>query len=301
MSSALNATHSGPCAARSRLPENSPSGFNFNPGVSNRLPDTYMAQPSASTGRVALVGGGPGDPELLTVKAARLISEADAIVYDHLVGDGVLALARPDAERIYVGKEAGNHTLPQDDINRLLVRLAQAGKRVVRLKGGDPYIFGRGGEEIETLVADGVAFEVVPGITAATGASCYAGIPLTHRDHAQSCTFVTGHLKDGTVNLDWAGLARPHQTLVFYMGIGAAAEICAKLITHGLPAGTPAAVVRHATMPDQQRVTATLAALPEAITTQGITSPALIIVGDVVQLAGKLDWHAQQRHAVPAA
>ena len=241
-------------------------------------------------GKVWLVGAGPGDPELLTLKAARLISQADALVYDHLVGDGIVDLARPDARRIYAGKEASNHTLPQGAINTLLVDLAREGLSVVRLKGGDPFIFGRGGEELETLVASGIPFEVVPGVTAAAGCAAYGGFPLTHRDHAQALTFVTGHLKDGTVNLDWPALARPGQTVVFYMGIGAAAEICRQMMAHGLPSMTPAAVVRNGTLPSQQTLLATLGTLPHRIVEAGIKPPALIVVGSVVGLHAKLNW-----------
>jgi len=246
--------------------------------------------PPLEAGKVWLVGAGPGDPELLTVKAARLIAQADALVFDHLVSDDIMDLARPDARRIYAGKEASKHTLPQDSINQLLVDLAQEGLSVVRLKGGDPFIFGRGGEELETLVASGIPFEVIPGVTAAAGCAAYAGFPLTHRDHAQAVTFVTGHLKDGTVNLDWPALARPRQTVVFYMGIGAAGEICRQMINHGLPSMTPAAVVRNGTLPDQQTLLATLGTLPQLIAESGIKPPALIVVGSVTQLHKKLNW-----------
>lgn len=239
---------------------------------------------------VYLVGAGPGDPELLTLKAARLIRAADALVYDHLVGPDILAMASPTAERIYAGKEAGNHTLPQEEINALLVRLAARHATIVRLKGGDPFIFGRGGEEIEELVASGIGFEVVPGITAASGMAAYAGIPLTHRDHAQSCVFVTGHLKDGTVNLDWPALARPHQTLVIYMGVGALPAICERLTGHGMPADTPAALVRNATRPDQKVLAATLATLPAQAAAAHFAPPALIVVGSVVSLHQRLSW-----------
>ena len=241
-------------------------------------------------GKVWLVGAGPGDPDLLTVKAARLISQADAIVYDHLVGNRIMDLARADARLIYAGKEASKHTLPQDSINQLLVDLARENLSVVRLKGGDPFIFGRGGEELETLVASGIPFEVIPGVTAAAGCAAYAGFPLTHRDHAQSLTFVTGHLKDGTVNLDWPALARPKQTVVFYMGIGAVNEICRQMINHGLPSMTPAAVVRNGTQPDQQTLLATLGTLPSRMAEFGIKPPALIVVGSVVNLQAKLNW-----------
>ena len=257
---------------------------------------------SCNPGTVYLVGSGPGDPELLTLKAARLVGAADVIVYDHLGAEGVLDLARPDAEKIYAGKEASNHALPQEEINVLLVRLAKQGKRVVRLKGGDPFIFGRGGEEIETLAEHGVPFEVVPGVTAAAGCGAYAGIPLTHRDHSQICVFATGHLKDGSVNLDWKALARPGQTVVFYMGIGGADEICKQLMSHGLPADHPAAVIQHGTSSRQRVLTADLGTLTEKIAAAGIRPPALIIIGTVVSLQEKLSWfkpeksHGQGRH-----
>ena len=241
-------------------------------------------------GKVWLIGAGPGDPDLLTVKAARLIAQADALVYDHLVGEGIMDLARSDARLIYAGKEASKHTLPQGSINQLLVDLAREGLSVVRLKGGDPFIFGRGGEELETLVASDIPFEVIPGVTAAAGCAAYSGFPLTHRDHAQALTFVTGHLKDGSVNLDWPALARPCHTIVFYMGIGAAAEICRQMISHGLPPTTPAAVVRNGTLPDQQTLLAPLGTLPERINESEIKPPALIIVGSVVSLHEKLSW-----------
>ena len=241
-------------------------------------------------GKVWLIGAGPGNPDLLTVKAARLIARADVLVFDHLVGDGIMDLARPDARRIYAGKEASKHTLPQDAINKLLVDLAREGLAVVRLKGGDPFIFGRGGEELEILAASGIPFEVVPGVTAASGCAAYSGFPLTHRDHAQAVTFVTGHLKDHTVNLDWPALARPNQTVVFYMGIGAAEEICRQMISHGLPPQTPAAVVRNGTLPTQQSLLATLETLPQRIEQAGITPPALIVVGSVVNLHARLNW-----------
>ncbi len=251
-----------------------------------------MIPPRASSlpGTVYLVGSGPGDPELMTLKAARLVREADVIVYDHLGAENVLDLARPEAEKIYAGKEASNHALPQEEINVLLVRLAKEGKRVVRLKGGDPFIFGRGGEEIETLAEHGVPFEVVPGVTAASGCGSYAGIPLTHRDHSQICVFATGHLKDGSVNLDWKALARPNQTVVFYMGIGGADEICRQLMENGLPTDHPAAVVQHGTSRRQRVLTATLGTLAAEINKSDIRPPALIIIGTVVTLQSRLAW-----------
>ncbi|WP_300438023.1 uroporphyrinogen-III C-methyltransferase [Zoogloea sp.] len=245
---------------------------------------------AAATGRVALVGAGPGDPELLTLRAARLLSRADVLVLDHLVSEGVLALVNPAAERIYVGKESGHHTVPQEEINQLLVRLAREGRQVVRLKGGDPFIFGRGGEELEELLAAGIPFEVVPGITAACGAGAYAGIPLTHRDYAQSVVFATGHRRAGESALDWTALARPHQTAVIYMGVGMLQSHCEAMIRHGRGADTPAALVENGTLPSQRVVTGTLETLPEIAAAAGIHPPALLIIGEVVSLAARLAW-----------
>jgi uroporphyrin-III C-methyltransferase len=246
-------------------------------------------------GMVHLVGAGPGDPELLTLRAARILGETDVVVYDHLVAPEVLDWVAPGAERIYAGKQRNNHTMAQDEINLLLVRLAHEGKHVVRLKGGDPFVFGRGGEELEALAAEGVPFEVVPGVTAACGVACYAGIPLTHRDHAQSCLFVTGHLKDGSADLDWAALARPRQTVVIYMGLNALPEICARLQGQGVAPDMPAAVVEQGTTTAQRVVTGTLATLPQRVA--GMASPCLIIVGEVVRLHDALAWFDPQRQA----
>jgi len=241
-------------------------------------------------GEVYLVGGGPGDPDLLTFRALRLMQQCDVCVYDKLVSPEVLELVRRDAELIYVGKSRDQHTLPQEQINALLAKLALEGKRVLRLKGGDPFIFGRGGEEIETLMQQGVPFQVVPGITAANGVSSYAGIPLTHRDYAQACLFITGHLKDGLLNLDWEAMSRPHQTVVIYMGLVGLAEICQQLILRGVSPDMPVAVVQQGTTQQQRVVTATLETLAIKVTAAAMKPPCLTIIGEVVQLREKLNW-----------
>ncbi len=236
-------------------------------------------------GGVAIVGAGPGDPDLLTLRALRLIQRADVVIYDKLVGPGVLDLARRDAERIYVGKSKGDHSKSQDEINALIAGQAQAGRRVVRLKGGDPFIFGRGGEELEYLRRRGIPVEVVPGITAALGCAAAAGIPLTHRDHAQAVTFATGQGKDGEPDLDWATLARLNQTLVIYMGVGAAGRIAARLIEHGLDPATPVAVIENGTLPSQKALYGRLSGLGWLVRQSDITGPALIVIGSVTALA----------------
>ena len=249
-----------------------------------------IAPAACASGRVFLVGAGPGDPELLTLRAVRVLGQADVIVYDHLVSAAVLDFARPGAERIYAGKRRNEHTLRQEQINALLVKLARQGRQVVRLKGGDPFIFGRGGEELQALAAHGVAFEVVPGVTAASGVSSYAGIPLTHRDHAQSCIFVTGHLKDGTADLDWPSLVRLKQTVVIYMGLGGLAEICHEMMLHGAAPDLPIAVVQEGSLASQKVVTGTLSNVPERVAQAGLKSPCLTIIGEVVKLHDELAW-----------
>lgn len=250
---------------------------------------------SMKTGEVYLVGGGPGDPDLLTFRALRLMQQADVIVHDRLVSQGVLDLCRRDAEMIYVGKERNKHTFRQEGINELLVRLAKQGKRVCRLKGGDPFIFGRGGEEIDTLVDEGVPFQVVPGITAASGVASYAGIPLTHRDYSQAVVFVTAHLKDGTTNLNWTGLVQPNQTLVFYMGLVGVEAICKGLISHGMSKDMPMSLVQRATTRDQKVLIGTLENMPELVKKSDIKPPTLIIVGEVVTLHKKLNWFEPEK------
>lgn len=241
-------------------------------------------------GEVYLVGGGPGDPELLTLRALRLIQQADVVLYDRLVSDGVMELVRRDAERIYVGKRRAEHTMQQENINQLLVDLAKQGKRVLRLKGGDPFIFGRGGEEIELLAQNNIPFQVVPGITAASGCSAYAGIPLTHRDYAQSVRFVTGHLKSDSTNLQWPELANPTQTLVFYMGLVGLKEICESLIGHGRSPQTPVALIEKGTTQEQRVLIADLSSIADVVAVNDVHAPTLFIVGEVVKLHDSLKW-----------
>ncbi|CAA7626927.1 Uroporphyrinogen-III methylase [Candidatus Terasakiella magnetica] len=250
-------------------------------------------------GKVTLVGAGPGDPDLLTVKAARLIGAAEVVVYDRLVSPEILALIPPQTERIYAGKALGNHHLIQDEINDLLLGLAQAGRDVVRLKGGDSFVFGRGSEEALHLARHGIAFEVIPGISAAAGCSTYAGIPLTHRGLATGVQFVTGHLReDRELELDWGKLADPATTLVIYMGLQALPEISAHLIAAGLAPDTPAAAIENGTTPRQRRVTGTLATLSDLTRAMGLQAPTLIVIGAVVSLSEDLDWFTAQ-HATP--
>ncbi|MGR5348238.1 uroporphyrinogen-III C-methyltransferase [Vibrio mediterranei] len=243
---------------------------------------------SLNAGFVSLVGAGPGDPDLLTVKGYRVIQSADVVVFDRLVSRDILSLAKPDAEMIYVGKKLDYHCVPQDQINQILVEKAKEGHKVVRLKGGDSFIFGRGGEELETLAESGINFEVVPGITAAAGATAYAGIPLTHRDHAQSVQFITGHVQKDGREIEWGSLAQSNNTLVFYMGLKQSGHITDKLITHGLSADTPCAVIENGTRKEQRVFQGPLNTLPQMACEA--ESPALIVVGSVTQLHHKLSW-----------
>ncbi|CAD5109447.1 siroheme synthase CysG [Zestomonas carbonaria] len=277
------------------------SVFAGKPGEGERLLEDKLSDAAPrALGEVYLVGAGPGDPDLLTFRALRLMQQADVVLYDRLVAPAIIELCRRDAERVYVGKQRADHSLPQEQINQRLVDLAKQGKRVLRLKGGDPFIFGRGGEEIEELAAHGIPFQVVPGITAASGCAAYAGIPLTHRDHAQSVRFVTGHLKDGSCDLPWADLVAPGQTLVFYMGLVGLPVICEQLIRHGRAADTPAALVQQGTTHKQRVFTGTLADLPELVARHEVHAPTLVIVGEVVKLRDKLAWfEGEQGDDVP--
>ena len=265
--------------------------FAGKPAEAERLLEEKLADSTVrSLGEVYLVGAGPGDPDLLTFRALRLMQQADVVLHDRLVPDAIIDLCRRDADRIYVGKARADHAVPQEQINQLLVRLAKEGKRVLRLKGGDPFIFGRGGEEIAELAAHGIPFQVVPGVTAANGCSAYAGIPLTHRDHAQSVRFVTGHLKDGTTNLPWQELVAQGQTVVFYMGLVGLPVICRELIAHGRAPDTPIALVQQGTTAHQRVLTGTLATLPGIVERTEIKPPTLLIVGEVVSLRDRLKW-----------
>jgi uroporphyrin-III C-methyltransferase/precorrin-2 dehydrogenase/sirohydrochlorin ferrochelatase len=264
--------------------------------IARQLLSGTSAAPPAR-GEVVLVGAGPGDPELLTIKALRALQDADVILHDRLVSPAILDLARRDASRICVGKSAGGHSVAQEQINALLIRHAGEGKRVVRLKGGDPFIFGRGGEELEALAAAGVEFSVVPGITAAAGVAAYAGIPLTHRDHAHSVTFVTGHCGEPGAQPDWRALAAPGSTAVFYMGLARLDDIVARLLAHGADEALPAAVVAHGTLPGQRVIPGTLATIAHKARAAAVESPALLVVGSVVSLQSALEWF----HPLPAA
>ncbi len=259
------------------------------------------AKPASGMGEVYLVGSGPGDPDLLTFRALRLMQQADVVVYDRLVAKPILDMVRRDARRVYVGKERNNHVMRQEEINRLLADLAKEGQRVLRLKGGDPFIFGRGGEEIDTLAAEGIPFQVVPGITAASGCATYTGIPLTHRDYAQSVTFVTGHLKDGTMNLNWEQLAQPHQTVVFYMGLVGLSVIVDKLTQHGVPTEMPVALVQQGTTHMQRVYSGTLSNILDVVEKDPPKPPTLIIVGEVVKLREKLSWFHTPRDSEQGA
>jgi uroporphyrin-III C-methyltransferase/precorrin-2 dehydrogenase/sirohydrochlorin ferrochelatase len=252
--------------------------------IDNPLNQTEPVHPAQ--GIVHIVGAGPGDPDLLTLRAVKVLRQADVVVHDRLIGPDVLDFARPGAQRFYVGKAKSHHSRPQAEINALMASHAAAGRRVVRLKGGDPFVFGRGGEEMDYLLSRGVAVEIVPGITAATGCAAFAGIPLTHRDHATAVTFISGHAKDGEPDLDWAGLATAkRQTLVIYMGVSTAANVAGRLIEHGMAPSTPVAVVENGTLPTQKTATGSLIGLESLIEENGITGPALIVIGDVVRAA----------------
>ena len=274
-------------------PESAPGeGITARPAPVRYKANPITENPNTSMGEVALVGAGPGDPELLTLKAWRLITSAEVVLYDRLVSPEILSLIPQSAEKIHVGKQRSNHTLPQEQINQRLVELARKGLRVVRLKGGDPFIFGRGGEEIETLAEAGVRFQVVPGITAASGCAAYAGIPLTHRDHAQSVRFITGHLKNDSCDLPWQDFVQNNQTLVFYMGLVGLPIISRQLIEHGMASDMPVALVSRGTTPEQHVVTGTLETIVSRVDAEQVRAPTLVIIGRVVSLRDRLDWVA---------
>jgi len=262
--------------------------------MESQLEEAAVAGDQPPLGEVYLVGTGPGDPDLLTFRALRLMQQADVVLYDRLIGEGILNLVRRDAKRIYVGKLKNNHTVSQEEIGHMLIDLARQGKRVLRLKGGDPFVFGRGGEEIEALSDHGIAFQVVPGVTAANGCAAYAGIPLTHRDHAQACVFVTGHEKNGELNLNWESLIQPRQTVVLYMGLSSMGAITHGFLSHGANPKTPAAVIENGTRAGQRVITGTLESLQDKAAQADVISPALIIVGSVVSLREKLSWFANR-------
>ncbi|HEX5791633.1 MAG TPA: siroheme synthase CysG [Rheinheimera sp.] len=266
------------------------------PQAEQRLQQLLDA-PQQQAGEVYVVGAGPGDPELLTLKALQLMQQADVVVYDYLVSAEIMQLVRRDAERICVGKKAGDHSVPQQDTNQLLIDLALAGKKVCRLKGGDPFIFGRGGEEIQALVPHNIAFQVVPGVTAAAGCAAYAGIPLTHRDHAQSVQFVTGHCRPDGTEPDWHSMSKSNQTLVIYMGLMKAGHIQQQLISAGRNSDTPVAIIENGTRREQRIVSGTLQNLAELVQQQQVSSPALLIIGEVVSLQHDLHWFGQRPQA----
>jgi uroporphyrin-III C-methyltransferase/precorrin-2 dehydrogenase/sirohydrochlorin ferrochelatase len=261
-------------------------------GIAEQILQKQLADEikTVETGEVFLVGAGPGDPELLTFKALRLMQQADIVFYDRLVSKEILALVRKEAELVYVGKQRAWHAVRQEEINNLLLEHAKQGKRVLRLKGGDPFIFGRGGEEIDTLAENAIPFQVVPGITAASGCASYAGIPLTHRDYAQSCIFVTGQLKEGELDLNWSVLVKPRQTVVVYMGLAGLPQLSQKLQAHGMPADMPAALVQQGTTENQKVWLSSITELPALAEREKPIAPTLLIIGEVTRLHDKLAW-----------